>query len=73
MGKENPHSIKTTSGSSLADLPEGQIALYEVREEINDNYFKELERNKKQREEFDELVKDEGQLKIFDMITEDIS
>ena len=71
-GKKILSSIKTTSGSSLADLPEGQIALYKVREEINDNYFKELERNKKQREEFDELVKDEGQLLIFDMITEDI-
>jgi len=63
-------SIKTTSGSSLADLPAGQVALYEVRKEINDDYWTELQRNKEIREQYDEDVKDEGALRIFDMVTD---
>ena len=69
-GKKILSSIKTTSGSSLADLPAGQIALYEARKEINDDYWTELSRNKEIREQYDADVKEEGQLRIFNMITD---
>jgi len=69
-GKKILSSIKTTSGSSLADLPAGQIALYEARKEINNDYWTELSRNKEIREQFDADVKDDGQLRIFNMITD---
>ena len=70
-GRNILSKIKTSSGSSLADLPAGQIALYEARKEINDEYWTELQRNKEIREQYDDDVKDEGILRIFDMVTDE--